>query len=169
MRYCEFDNCTQSVFGTDKNTRYGYCKRHQYLRTDRKPKKIAPRTSKEKVHEISFGFDSQIEMFQALWEQARDERGIVTCPFTKERLNSFYNTELWYSCFAHVLPKGRYTYWKLNPDNIRVVFPDFHFYVDQKTLESRKRYPTWNFSLWDEEVEKLKLLYQIFKKERLLS
>ena len=35
-RQCEVENCTQPVFGTDKVTRIGYCKSHQYLRTDLK-------------------------------------------------------------------------------------------------------------------------------------
>lgn len=33
MRFCE-ENDGRPVFGTDKNTRKGYCKSHQYLRTD---------------------------------------------------------------------------------------------------------------------------------------
>lgn len=32
MRICEI--CNNPVFGTDKKTRIGYCKSHQYLRTD---------------------------------------------------------------------------------------------------------------------------------------
>lgn len=34
MRFCEASNCSRPVFGTDKKTRTGYCKSHQYLRTD---------------------------------------------------------------------------------------------------------------------------------------
>ena len=34
MRFCEANNCSRPVFGTDKKTRTGYCKSHQYLRTD---------------------------------------------------------------------------------------------------------------------------------------
>ncbi len=34
MRFCEASNCSRPVFGTDKKTRTGYCKLHQYLRTD---------------------------------------------------------------------------------------------------------------------------------------
>jgi len=34
MRVCEVIGCSQFVFGTDKKTRTGYCKSHQYLRTD---------------------------------------------------------------------------------------------------------------------------------------
>jgi hypothetical protein len=34
MRFCEALNCSFPVFGTDKKTNIGYCKNHQYLRTD---------------------------------------------------------------------------------------------------------------------------------------
>lgn len=34
MRFCEFEKCELPVFGTDKNTRKGYCKKHQSQRTD---------------------------------------------------------------------------------------------------------------------------------------
>lgn len=35
MRFCEAPTkCDKPVFGTDKKTRTGYCKSHQYLRTD---------------------------------------------------------------------------------------------------------------------------------------
>lgn len=34
MRFCEVQQCGKPVFGTDKKTRTGYCKSHQYLRTD---------------------------------------------------------------------------------------------------------------------------------------
>ncbi len=34
MRFCEVNNCENSVFGTDRNTNIGYCNRHQNLRTD---------------------------------------------------------------------------------------------------------------------------------------
>lgn len=34
MRFCEQVGCDKPVFGTDRKTRIGYCKQHQYLRTD---------------------------------------------------------------------------------------------------------------------------------------
>ncbi len=41
MRVCEYDNCGVLVFGTDKKTGKGYCKRHQYLRTDTDKRSMA--------------------------------------------------------------------------------------------------------------------------------
>lgn len=34
MRICTIENCNQPVFGTDKKTKMGFCKSHQYKRTD---------------------------------------------------------------------------------------------------------------------------------------
>lgn len=34
MRNCGVEGCVQPVFGTDKNTGIGYCKKDQYFRTD---------------------------------------------------------------------------------------------------------------------------------------
>lgn len=34
MKICQHKNCTYPVFGTDKITGIGYCKNHQYCRTD---------------------------------------------------------------------------------------------------------------------------------------
>lgn len=34
MRFCSFEGCNVPVFSTDKITRLGWCKKHQYMRTD---------------------------------------------------------------------------------------------------------------------------------------
>lgn len=40
MRTCEFvDGCNNPVFGTDRNTNIGYCKYHQWCRTDNQKKR----------------------------------------------------------------------------------------------------------------------------------
>lgn len=168
MRTCQYKNCTYPVFGTDKETNIGYFKSHQYLRTDRKPKKPAFRSSKPKKT-FDFGFETQIDLFTWCWHEAKNKEGEVICKYTGEKLNKYYNTDQSLSCFAHVLPKGKYTYFRLNPKNIRVVSPDFHHVVDQGTLLDRINHPTWNFELWDNEVEQLKIEYQVFKKTNLLA
>lgn len=33
---------------------------------------------------------------------------------------------MWHWQFAHVLPKGKYTRWKLNPENIMLMLPNEH-------------------------------------------
>ena len=169
MRYCTHRGCVNRVFGTDKNTGLGYCEWHRWDRTDRKPKKSTPRFSeRKKFHELNFGFDNQTDMFMSLWDNTQDKNGAVTCPYTGERLNRFYNTETWYNCFAHILPKGKYTYWKLNPINIEIVNPEFHKIIDQGTLRARAGHPEWKWEEWDKKVILMKEEYVKFKKENLL-
>ena len=36
------------------------------------------------------------------------------------------NSLLWINCFAHILPKGKYPAFKLNPDNVILVTPAEH-------------------------------------------
>lgn len=54
MRTCEVNDCSKFVFGTDKITRTGYCKSHQYLRTDISKESIAQRAlSKQRKNEVN--------------------------------------------------------------------------------------------------------------------
>jgi hypothetical protein len=156
------DGCYYPVWGK------GYCKSHQYLRTDKKPKKTPVEVKGTRRNDSPFGFEDQSSLFDYLWQEAKDARGRVFCDFTGENLNRFYNTPLYYNCFAHLLPKGRYTYFKLNPANIQIVFPEFHRIVDQGTREERKEYPGWRFYLWDIRVENMKEEYLKYKKLNLL-
>lgn len=161
MKTCKVDNCISPVFS------HLYCGRHQYLRTDRKPKKIAPRTSKEKVHEISFGFEDQMTMFWHLWENKQDEKGNIHCPYTGAKLTKY---SPFYIChFAHILNKKNYPYFKLNPENVEIVDIEFHRIVDQGTLKERAEHPTWKWDLWDARVIVMKAEYIAFKKKNLLA
>jgi hypothetical protein len=170
MKTCSASNCISPVFS------HGFCQGHQKQRTDDKynrtyksNKGIPKYTDKKRDVLTSFGFDDQISMFQALWEQAKDKNGMVVCPYTGERLNRFYNTDLWVNCFMHVLCKKNYRYFKLNPANIRIGFPDFHTLVDQGTAEQKAQHPLWRFDLWYNDVEKMKQDYASFKKKNLLA
>ena len=168
-RICGVEGCIYPVFGTDKNTNIGYCARHQGKRTDKKPKKPLFRTKRERIREFDFGFESQASLFDWLWENARNKQGRVICPYTDVDITNLEGTKMYYSCFAHVLPKGRFTYFKLNPKNIRVVNPAFHTAVDQSTSLQRENHPDWKFSRWYEEKEELRLAYTQFKRENLLA
>jgi hypothetical protein len=163
MKSCEADNCVNPVFGG------GMCKWHQNKRTDRKPSKPIPKYSeRQKTHETGFGFDSQQEMFYHLWENAKDINADVICPFTGEKLNRYRNTNMFWNCFLHILPKGQYTYFKLNPANVIVASPEFHRIIDQGTHQERLSHPTWRFDLWDSEVIAMKAEYALFKRNNLL-
>lgn len=156
---------------------HGYARYCQSKRTDNKkptyPKikvtQVKDFAQKTRVRDYGFPFKTQIDLFNWLWDEAKNEKGIVTCPYTGERLNRFYNTELWVNCFAHVLNKKNYTYFKLNPRNIKVVLPEFHRIIDQGTTLEKANHPNWKFDKWYNEVEKMKQEYIAFKHKNLLA
>ena len=165
MKACYHSTCMNPVFSN------GYCTNHQYLRTDSKYlKKQAERKYKQFhpvkaiVRNINFGFKGEAEMFEKIW----DERKHI-CEFTGENLDQFYETPFWYSCFAHILPKGRFPLFKLNAKNIRLVYPEFHTIIDQGTKADRLKHPEWDFKFWDELVYQMKNEYLKFQKENHLS
>ncbi len=180
MKKCIVPECFSPIFS------HGYCQRHQWRRSDEKYLKSQARQRENRKAKIrgpkvtqyplkssecysGFGFESQIEMFKTLWDNASDKQGNVMCSFTGERLNKFYGTDVWYSCFSHVLPKGKYTYFRLNPENIRIVLPDFHKIIDQGTIKDREGHPEWKWKEWDVLVLRMKLKYIEYKRKNLLS
>lgn len=176
MRVCSVSSCSYPVFGTDKLTRRGFYSRHQFLRTDKKKKEFTPgkpiakRTTRKPMHKIDWGFTTQIDLFMNLWEKARDEKGNVICQYTGEKLNRFEDDmTMFLTCFAHVLNKKNWPIFKLNPENIRIVFPEFHRCVDQGTMADKFKHPTWKFDLWDTEVIEMKLKYFQFKHDNMLA
>jgi hypothetical protein len=160
---CQVENCVSPVFS------HGFCQRHGYLRTDKKPKKIPTYTKKGRLQTFDFGFDDQTTMFGTLWENHKDEKGRVLCTFTGQQLNGFLLSDLYWNCFAHILSKKQYPWFKLNPANICIVAPEFHRIVDAGTQKERAEHPTWRFDLWDARVIAMKEEYQKFKKQNLLA
>jgi hypothetical protein len=165
MKACHHSTCMNPVFSN------GYCQNHQYLRTDSKYlKKQAEKKYKQfhpvkaVVRNINFGFKGELEMFHEIWNERNH-----TCEFTGENLELIYATEWWVSCFAHILPKGRFPLFKLNKENIRLVYPEFHTIVDQGTKADRLKHPTWDFTYWDELVQMMKAEYIKFQKQNLLK
>lgn len=150
---------------------HGYAKYCQYKRTDDKKtgSTAIKHSDRLKSLENSFGFDSQQGMFYALWDLAKDMNTDVWCVYTGERLNRFRDGKIWFQCFMHLLPKGKYTYFKLNPDNIRIVFPEFHRICDRGTSDDRKKHPTWRWDLWAVDVLNMKEAYAKFKHDNLLG
>ena len=179
MRTCEAnDTCVYPVFGTDKNTGIGYCRSHQRLRTDlKKPKSKsfgpAKRSLRKPLRSVpGFGFESQPDLFAFIWEKAKNEKREIICKYTGEHLEEIIlhgGTAKWLCCFAHLLPKKNYPYFRLFPRNIRVVFPEFHTIVDQGSSNDRAKHPAWRFDLWDAEVIGIKEQYKLFKKQNLLA
>lgn len=162
MKNCQVEGCVSPVWGK------GYCRRHQWKRQDKKPSAILKKSEKKPAHTIDWGFESQFDIFVWLWEDSKNLKGQVICPYTNEQLNKYYKTEVWWNCFSHILNKKNYPYFKLNPANIAVVFPEFHRIIDQGTTKDREAHTYWKWELWDAKVIQMKDEYVKFKKVNLL-
>jgi len=170
-KICNQEECNNPVFSN------GFCQYHQSFRTDKKwlksllkqhkkgVAKIKSRSDKPKKESKSFfPFKNQVEVFNYLWEMEEH-----TCWLTGISIHSQKNGNKWVNCFAHVLPKGAYTYWKLNPDNIRLLHPEIHELVDNYKEEYEEKYPNVDFRKWFDLQDKMKEEYEQFKKKHLLS
>lgn len=111
---------------------------------------------------FSFGFTTQKELFDFVWSTRKH-----ICVFTGEDLNRV-PSGMRHWCCMHILRKGSYTYWKYNPHNIVLGYPDFHVAADNFTEEERTKHPTWNFDLFFEMQEKLKQQYKQFLLDNML-
>lgn len=135
-RKCCVKHCDYPVFGTDKNTKSGYCKSHQYLRTDLKTPKSRSKSYSEQKNKYDFdifkwGFTSEIQVFLYLWHKYPHISMI-----SGRKLPVIWIL----SIFAHVLNKKDYPLFRLNPDNVMMVHPDEHGLIDSGTTEQRKKY-----------------------------
>ena len=108
----------------------------------------------------SWGYFSQLEMFRDIWDKMESPR---ICPISNRKLDKLRGGDKFHWCFAHILPKGRYKFYRLNPDNILVVHPDVHNLIDQGTQEQRDK-TGWDFSVFFNMKEKLKISYETFVK-----
>jgi len=85
-------------------------------------------------------FKTQHEMFIWIWDN-RDHKSEIS---NKQLLPCGH--PMWHWQFAHILPKGTYKKWKLNPDNIMLMLPDEHEKQEsfeifiEKHEEMRKKY-----------------------------
>ena len=175
MKRCSSQGCRNHVFST------GYCLSHQFNRSDEKylkhqkeakEKRFTPqkrmKTTKTPI-EQSFGYTNQTEMFLGLWHDRYVSGKGIICPFTNEKLDHYKNTSYYWSCFAHILNKKNYTYFKLNPANIRIIHPTLHRIIDQGSTDDRKRHPGWKWEEWDALVISMKEEYRKFKLENNLA
>jgi|SRR6056297_1890308 len=167
-KQCSVDGCTNPVFA--KNL----CKYHQYKRklatkksregkyTKEKRKSlkrayIKPRANKKP--KVDFGFNTQIEMFNFIWKNEPHVCFLTGKPIKKYDLR----------IMAHCLRKGRYTYWKLNPDNIRLLQPYVHHAVDNYEDHFPEIFPEIDFKKWFDLQEEMKIKYEEFKRKNLLA
>jgi len=140
----------------------GYCKYCQYKNYTSIKEKQGSKYTKKKDKVIkngNFGFNTQMEMFKYIWNTQPH-----TCWLTGLALKEFD-----VRMFAHVLRKGTYTYFKLNPKNIRLLHPTIHNLVDNFKEELREQYSHVDFNKWFKLQEEMKIKYEEFKRKNLLA
>lgn len=144
MKLCSISNCKNPVFGTDKNTKKGFCKPHQGFRTDIK-KFIRKKTHKERVLSLKrnkynfdptqWSFSSELEMFKKLWEVS-DKKSALS----ERNLKNLENSDVWINCFAHILNKNHFPLFRFNPENIMIIHPYEHYLIDHGRIKDRINY-----------------------------
>lgn len=176
MKICLFDGCNRNSFS------HGYCQIHQYKRTDKKAiearnKSVEARsgirpykrttsdkselkTTKSTLKE-SFGFSSQMEMFNQIWLEREH-----VCQISGSNLDLVPESRYAWM-FAHILAKKNYPLWKLNPQNILLLHPDVHYCVDNFTEDLRKKH-SYDFDKWFNLVNFMKQKYLEFLKENMI-
>lgn len=90
-------------------------------------------------------FKNQKELFNFIWETRAAQNGFVSELSGEPLFNK--NHFQWHWQFLHVLPKGTYPKYKLNPDNIILGTPSEHenqesfkLFQDKKSELKRKYY-----------------------------
>lgn len=151
---CKEPGCSYPVFSHE------YCKKHSYRWKSKLP---IPKYKKKAVNPNNFGFSSQLEMMMFVVYVA--PRPII-CPISGHNITNYFKGEPgeWVSCCAHIIPKGKYPLFKLNPANIMLVHPDVHRLLDQGT-ELQRMSTGWDFSPFYKRQEQLKLEYDKYKNQ----
>ena len=75
--------------------------------------------------DTSYGFKNQIELFEYIW-QKNTKNGERFSQLSGEEIKLNRYSPKWVNCFLHVLPKGSYPYFALNPENIIFATPEEH-------------------------------------------
>ena len=165
-KQCQADGCNNPVAS------HNYCWNHQFLRNDEKylksllkkykkgQAKIKTNSkNKDKVSKDIFGFKNQVELFDYIWENTPHVCWLTGRPLGEKDVRMF----------AHVLRKGTYTYFKLNPKNIRLLLPTMHDLVDNFKEIYREQLPHIDFDKWFKLQDDMRIEYEVFKRKHLLS
>jgi hypothetical protein len=112
---CQHEDCKYPVFSK------GYCKMHQYLRTDKKKSPI-----KQEKEETLNG-KTEIDIFNEIWEERPHVSELSGKPLPYDKTNM----KMWVCQFLHVINKGRSPALRLNKENILLGTPEEHRFQDQ--------------------------------------
>jgi hypothetical protein len=175
MKQCLADSCDWDVWGK------GFCKRHQYLRTDKSNKRdfraVEPRspiqrykvstqakegltTKKELL--VSFGWTNQKDMFDHIWKTRKH-----VCVLSGQDLDKVSESYRHWT-MAHIIPKKLYPFFKYNEENIALLHPDVHSMVDNFTNDMIDKNKNIDFGLWFSMQYEMKIKYDYFLKENMI-
>ena len=129
---CLSPNCGNPQFGGKR------CRFHQYQRTDGKAPKLIKRTPLRKNYKST----RELDRFREIWVERTHKSFLTNKPINIDidPDTGEFDIELFVKFFAHVLPKGRYSLYRLNKDNIILLLPYEHTLLDQGTKDQRKEY-----------------------------
>lgn len=130
-KVCKADNCTSFVFGK------GYCVKHQYMRTDKKPysKTSHPIKKVSDKRKQRLEGRSEIDVFNEIWSERPhiSELSGEPLPYDKS------NMGMWVRQFLHVINKGRSNALRLDKRNIMLGTPDEHDHQDRFELFKKRK------------------------------
>lgn len=137
MKICNADNCNNPVFGG------GYCKYHQYMRTDKKIKPVKTLLVSNTIHDttkvkskLKKANTGEFQMFKEIW----NERPHVS-ELSGTKLPVFDTHS-----FHHLLTKQAYPEYRLVKENIvlltRAEHRAVHDYSWQQLIEKDSRWET---------------------------
>lgn len=164
MRICF---CGLPVFGTDKNTREGYCRSHQYMRTDLDKRPLLQRslekarTASKVISSTNLIQSGSAEMTRWFKERRLEMTG--RCRHCGEK--TCRDSDTYFKCsIAHILPKAYFRSVATHPLNwIELCFwgRSCHTNFDNYSLDISE------LNCYDEVIEKFVAMYpSIDAKER---
>lgn len=157
MRMCE---CGSPVWGTDKNTRIGYCKSHQYKRTDLDRRSIVQKAM-DKANGKDESSDDKNELQKWFEDRRKEMTGkCVNCGGKTEKNHDKY----FKFSIGHILPKAYFHSVATNEFNWIELC---HFGNGCHNAMDTKMLDLIDMNCWDEIVTKFCIMYpHIAKDER---
>lgn len=139
--------------------------------SDYNSRKKGSKTTKSVVSEVYVGINDKVvkyekELYSIIWNERPHKSYLSKRPLNFEEGSSFY-----FSCFAHILAKGKAKYprFKLYSANIVLLHPEEHTLLDQGSEAQRQKYAlkygcNWSkiYALRDELKAKYKTLFPTF-------
>ncbi len=125
------NECNNHVFGK------GYCKIHQYFRTDKsKPKPLKSISEKKKAYKSDPNNQSEIEVFNEIWAERPHVSELSGLPLPYDKSNM----KMWVCQFLHVIPKGKSPKLRYDKRNILLGTPDEHNNQDRYNPFKKRKF-----------------------------